>query len=165
MRSVSRLGLHAVILFPLVASSGCGGGSTPEPPTNRLHIERLGQMIRQYQNQNQGQSPTNAQQLKAFLAKLSQSQKDNLRETLKISNPEDLLISPRDQKPYLINWKLPSPMTMTKPGVDTGASMPHLQWVACEAEGVNGKRFVVSAYGSAEEVDEQTFRARYPDAK
>jgi len=155
----ARIWAQSALALILAASVGCGSGDSPgQAPTGKQHIESLGRVIQMFQGQNRGRAPGSEQELKAFIAKIPEGFKQSIRESLSVSGPEALLVSPRDNKPYIINWSLPNMMSAGKPGSTPAINV----WVAHETEGVDGKRFVLSGYGTADEFDEATFRSRFP---
>jgi len=161
--SVCFYGGMGVVLLTL---TGCGSGTQmASAPEGRERIERLKGLIQMYQQQNNGQMPKDEATFKAWLTKIPANMQQTLRESLKVQRLDELMISPRDNKPYVINYKAPGLMMMGgKPGKPTG-DKPMLTWVAYEADGVGGKRWVVDLYGSAVEMDDATFRSKYPDAR
>ncbi len=158
--------LHGGIGAVLLTLTGCGSGTQmASAPEGRQRIEQLKGMLQMYQQQNAGQMPKDAASFKAWLAKIPASIQQTMQENLKVQKLDEVLISPRDNKPYVINYKAPSLMMIAgKPDKPTDDKTT-LTWVAYEADGVGGKRWVVDLYGSAVEMDDAAFRSKYPDAR
>ena len=128
------------------ALAGCGSGPAADKAVQESNLKPLAVLYGQYSGQNRGQNPPNEEAFKAFVK-------------TKVASPaeaEALFISSRDQKPYVIRYG----GTFTPPG--PGVPIPV---VAYEQEGVGGKRYLATALGGVEEVEEAAFRALVPDAK
>ncbi len=109
----------------------------------------------QFSSQHQGKGPADETQFKAFIEKLSESQ----RKSFNIKDVNTLFVSGRDGKPYVILYggkKNAAP----SPKGPSGA-----QVIGYEQVGSGGRRYVASALGAVEEVDEATFKQRVPNAK
>ena len=133
-------GLSAMVL------GGCGYGPPADPAIQASNLKPLAVLYGQYAGQNRGQNPPNEQAFKAFVKSRVASQ----------AEADALFISSRDKKPYVIRYGGAS--SVPGPGVP-------IPVVAYEQEGVSGKRYLATALGGVEEVDETTFRAMVPDAK
>ena len=131
----------------LVSVLGCGGAKTQsalEQETSRL--KPLVILYAQAFAQNRGRPPANEEKFKSFLAK----EGEYLLESYKLNSVDDLLISERDGKPYVIFYgKRPQGVAR--------------DLCAYEKDGVDGKRYVGYTLGIVEEVDETRFRELVPD--
>ena len=117
-------------------------------------LKTLAILYMQFAGQHQGKGPASEAEFKAFIQKLPEDQ----RKSLNVKDVDALFVSPRDGKPYVIVYgakrsAAPSP---------TGSGAPV---VGYEQVGVGGRRYVASALGAVEEVDEAAFKTRVPDAK
>ena len=92
---------------------------------------------------DQKRPPQNVDELKPFLAELG--------------NADDILRSPRDGQPFVVCWGV----DMTQPPASAAKSMPV---VAYEKQGVNGRRYVLTApFRKVEVLSDQEFRqASFP---
>jgi hypothetical protein len=146
---ISRLlPLLCILVLSLGVGAGCHkGGGSPEETQKR--IRRLLYPLIDYveATSREGKGKPNEEGFKAFLAGLSPQKLSDLQ----ITNTPDLFISPRDQKPLVINYGIPP----------TGGSVPAI-W---EQTGLNGRRYVVLLDGKVEEVDDETFRKMAPAPK
>jgi hypothetical protein len=98
-----------------------------EKPEFRTNLESIGQAYRKASTQLK-HPPKNAEELKPFLKEFG--------------DPDSILVSPHDGQPYVILW-----------GRDI--SNRSLQIIAHERQGVNGTRFVLTAFGAAPMSDEE----------
>jgi hypothetical protein len=141
---------------------GCGGQPTGSTlPDAKLHIMRMARLYQQYSMQAAAKSQQrNENGFKQFLSTVG---KESL-EGLQANTGLDLLVSPRDKEPYVINWNAPSMMEGMKAMSKGGAAGGPIgtAWVAHEKTGVDGKRYVATAYGDAVEVDDEGFRKMVP---
>lgn len=148
------ISLHRTIAVVLLgAVAGCGGGGRSNQEQEASPLKPIAKFYGDYVNQHQGRPPRGEAEFKAFLKESKNA--EVLKAEFKFTDIDKLLISPRDNKPYVIYYGKMS--TSTGPG---GAPV-----VAYEKEGSGGKRFVASALGAVEEVDEARFRKMIPDAK
>ena len=144
----------ALLLAAVAALYGCssrGGPSTP--PEELLTLKPIARFYGNYFQTHQGNPPPDEAAFKAFL-KESQNA-DLLKAEHKVTDIDKMFISPRDNQPYVIFYgRIPN---SSGPG---GAPV-----VAYEKKGREGKRYIASAVGAIEEVDEAAFRKLVPDAK
>jgi hypothetical protein len=119
--------------------SGCEQQATSvmeEVPPEQGHIYAVGMSYLTYQNKNEDKTPKSIDDLKPFLKQFG--------------DPDKLLISPRDNKPYVILFNLPS-------------SLQGQYVIAYEQEGKDGKRFMVQTDGRFWEVTpEELKKLRFP---
>ncbi|MGI8978148.1 MAG: hypothetical protein ACR2FY_02870 [Pirellulaceae bacterium] len=142
---------EVITLALFCAVSGCGGRGRSNQQLEASPLKPLVKFYGDYVNQHQGRPPAGEAEFKAFLKESKNA--DWLKAEFKIADIDKLLISPRDNKPYVIYYG-----TKSKNIGPGGASV-----VAYEKEGLGGKRFVASALGAVEEVDEAAFRKMVPD--
>lgn len=126
----------------------------------------------QFRGSNQGRTPANDEELKAFI----KSKGPDALQPFKVADVDALFISPRDNQPFVILYEklaassgvpgMPTPGEGT-PGSSGSApsALGGQPVVAYEASGVAGKRLVASALGAVDEVDEKKFRELVPSAK
>lgn len=125
-------------------------------PKKEIFIQQtnIAQFSRLYQNyvrSHRGQPPKSEHDLKTYAQSLSPES----LQSLGIFDVEGCFLSSRDHQPYLF-----------VPPAAQGKNGPGLQpVVAYEQRGVQGKRYVVSAVGAAEEIDEAKFKEWVPVAK
>lgn len=118
------------------------------------HIKSLAIMYCGYISQNQGRMPPNDQIFKQYVqAMIAKQSSDN-----KGPNAEEIFISERDQKPYVILFG-----RAAQSGPRNGPA--DLPVVIYEQDGVDGRRFVASSMGAIEEVDEEQFQRLVPIRK
>lgn len=143
----------ACLLFAAVVSalllSGCGRGErrTEEPYSPRIAARLYGRYI----SSHKGVPPRNAEELKAFVHKMSADELKGLG--VDAANLDKNFESPRDGKPLVFRdparfGGMPGPQTV----------------VLYEAEGTGGKRQVVYSTGQTEEVDPARFKQLVPEA-
>ncbi|HEY7423970.1 MAG TPA: hypothetical protein VH682_06960 [Gemmataceae bacterium] len=124
----------------LVVLVGCQSGSDkPQDASDTaMRLRHLWVGLRDYvdeTNRSQGSRP-NEKGFKAYLAGLS---KERLAQ-YQITDIQETLISPRDGKPFVINYNTP-----------LGGPTPAI-W---EETGVNGRRYVLSPDGKVQELDNE----------
>jgi hypothetical protein len=147
---VGRWWSGALAGWLLLCISGCNSGNaTVEQETSNL--KPLAVFYGQYVGQHRGQAPPSEQAFKEFV----KSKAASPAATFSIKDVEGLFISSRDKKPYVIRYG----GTTGPPGA-AGAPV-----VAYEQEGVKGKRYVATAVGAVQEVDDAQFHTLVPDAK
>ena len=121
--------------------AGCEG-QAPPPTVQEVHLKELAVLFGQYTSSHQGQGPKDESDFKAFIKqrwpKLSQEQVDAL------------FVSPRDQKPYVIMYKV-------RMGAIPSTGTPI---VAHEEVGVEGKHFAADFLGGVEELDKAEIERR-----
>jgi hypothetical protein len=125
-------------------AAGCGGGQSQSEETEQSHIKVLAIMYGKFMRPNRGQPPANEKAFREYV-----EAQDN-RLVKKIGGVDQMFISERDQKPYVVFY-----------GKDAQKANGV---VAYEQEGVGGKRFVADEL-VVEELDEEQFRKRVPGAK
>jgi len=141
--------LCAPILTTCVLLAGCGSQRRSEQreqsnlkPLVSLYVQCMGR----------GDPPANEEQFKKFIASLPESRLADLG----VKDRESLFVSPRDHKPYGIVYG---------PAAKSGPPGPGGQPVIVyEQEGVGGKRWVASALGAIDEVNESQFHQLVPGA-
>ena len=142
-----------VALLLLGAVSGCSGRGRSNQAEETSSLKPIAKFYGNYVNKHRGQPPKDEAEFKAFLREAANA--EQLKADFKITEIDKMFISSRDNKPYIIYYGL-----IPKSSGPAGAPV-----VAYEQEGVGGKRFVASAVGSVQEVDETGFRKMVPDAK
>jgi hypothetical protein len=116
------------------------------------NLKPLATLYGQFIGQHRGQPPADEAQFKQFITSKG---KDLLR-SFNVSSVDELFVSSRDGKPYVVLYGAAA--TKGPPG-PAGSPV-----VAYEQEGVGGKRFVASSMGAVEEVDEARFKQLVPGA-
>jgi hypothetical protein len=148
----SRLAYYFKLTFVtlvLASLTSCGRQSGPVAQ-EQTNLSWLGSMYRTYVVQNQGRPPKNLDELRKFVeAKTTTEQLARL----KVANPGELFVSPRDGKPFaMVSYaKVPDPAAGSPPPV-----------VLYEVEGQNGERAVSFLGGGTKSVDETEFRQLVP---
>jgi len=128
--------LGLLVLFPLLA--GCGQKIEPQtPPLVETRIRKLNSFYQAFSTTN-NKKPASAEELKTWAKKLS---KTKLAE-MQVEDVDEVFVAPRDNKPYVITAK------------PAGAWMV----VAYEQTGTAGKRYVMTATGSALELDDTAMK-------
>ncbi|MCE9528630.1 MAG: hypothetical protein K8R36_21505 [Planctomycetales bacterium] len=146
-------GRGAVALFLLSVAAGCSDPGRSNKAEQESALKPIARFYGVYVNLHQGKPPRGENEFKAFLKEAKNA--EMLKAQYEITDIDKMLISPRDNKPFVIFYGAMS--TSLGPG---GAPV-----VGYEKEGVKGKRFVASAVGAVEEVDESTFRKMVSDAR
>ena len=139
-------------MAPLVLAVIAGGCTrNASQATESSNMKPLAVAYGRYISSHKGQPPANEGEFKTYLKTLSPES----LQSFKVTDVESLLVSTRDNKPYVIRY-----------GKVTGPAGPGgMPVVAYEQEGVNGKRYIATMVGAVEEVDEARFRELVPDAK
>ncbi len=134
-----------VLLTCVLGIAGCGGGG-PTQAEQQLtsNMQGLANAYGQCTSQNRGRPPRNEAQLRKFI----ESQGPGWLEQYRAETVDDIFISSRDGKPYVVLYG--------KPGA---------KYIAYEQEGVDGTRFVADNLGIATEMDEAMFGQEVPYAK
>jgi hypothetical protein len=129
------VGLLALSLL----AAGCSGQKIKEKPLTpeELNLQKFGRLCREYRAR-QGKAPADAEQLKSW----AKQQKQDAISKMGIDDLEKVLVSPRDNQPYVL-VRLP---------MGQGPVMAH------EKTGVGGKRLVLSSGGSVYELGEEEFQ-------
>jgi hypothetical protein len=131
--------MSAVVLVPLAGCSGGGGGeeNNPGSPQNQ-HIMLAAGLVGAYQTAHKGQVPPSAEALKTWAQGLPKGE----LEKMKISNLDDVLVSPRDKEPYQI-----------APPPKGRRAMGPPQIVVYEKTGVRGMHKVAGGMGTVRELE------------
>ena len=88
--------VSAVALLPLAGCSKGGGEDTdPSSPVGQ-HIMQAAGLVGAYKSAHKGQVPSSTEALKTWAESLPKGE----LEKLKITNLDDVLVSPRDKEPY-----------------------------------------------------------------
>jgi hypothetical protein len=147
-----RSAFLGVVGLTCLAVAGCGGAQKKSLAVQQSGLKKLARVYGQFLTQHQGQPPANEAEFKKFAQSLSA---DDLT-SLGVEKADQIFISDRDNKPYVVIYGQPK-----GPRGGPGGSPV----VAYEQEGQAGKRWVASALGAVEEVDEARFRELIPTAK
>lgn len=134
----------------VVGLAGCGGGSRESLQREQSTLKPLAILYGQYIGQHRGQPPPNEQAFREFI----QQQGPEVLKSFHVSSIDELFISPRDGKPYKILYG-----EAAKKGPPGPAGSPV---IAYEQEGRGGRRWVASAMGAIEEVDDARFKQLVP---
>lgn len=138
-RSPARLLFAATCVLALVP--GCGDPEAPPEPEAKVRLQKLLRLYIAYADRNR-QGPPDAQALTAFGHKLTAQERDEL---MIGDDLESIFISPRDQQPFAVRYKVrPDP------------GQPRA--IAWEAAGKDGLRWVALSTGYVEEYDDDTFK-------
>ncbi len=129
-----------LLVLCLCCAAGCGKSRQTVEVETRLR--RLATFFGRYVAAHQGQSPSGPDELKNFVKTAK------LDEQLNVSDVEEVFVSPRDEKPFVVRYKTP----MTVAGT-------HVPVLAHEEDGLNGKRFLAYANTKVEELDQRRFEA------
>ncbi|MCS7304484.1 MAG: hypothetical protein NZ602_05180 [Thermoguttaceae bacterium] len=138
------------VTFGLWGWAGCGGGSRESLQREQSSLKPLAILYGQYIGQNRGQPPPNEEAFRKFV----EQEAPKIKGQFAFSTVEELFISPRDGKPYKILYG-----EAAKKGPPGPAGSPV---IAYEQEGRGGRRWVASAMGAIEEVDEARFKQLVP---
>ena len=154
---------RAPLLMLALLLGGCGGSHDDKRSEGERRLQILAQVFTRYAGANKGSPPADEKALKSFIGGLSAAE----REGLKITNVDELFISPRDQQPFKVRYGIragggvpgvpagprgaPPPEITVGPGsgMPGPASSPV---IAYEQNGANGKRYVAFATGEVREV-------------
>ncbi|MCU0877742.1 MAG: hypothetical protein MUF06_08175 [Pirellulaceae bacterium] len=138
--------------FALAAVALAAGCGNPEKVAQESsNLKPLVVLYGQFIGQHRGKPPADEAEFKAFVQKVDPER----LKSFQVTDVDSMFISSRDNQPYVVRYgKLEGPAGPAGQPV-----------VAYEQTGVDGKRYVASAIGAIEEVDEETFRKMVPDAK
>jgi hypothetical protein len=131
------IGLIAVALI------GCSSQppmTTSDPPA-RLRLDRILEFYRRHIDEKK-KPPADENAFKEYIRGLPDDQKQGFGMT---ANVDELFVSPRDNKPYVVRYKM-----RFDPGGESEA-------VAWESSSQNGMRYVALTNGYVEEYDDGTF--------
>jgi hypothetical protein len=147
------LGCACMALLSAASLSFCGGCSENlSAEREQSNLKPLTVFYGQYLGQHRGQPPANEQDFRNFLQTLA---KDRLA-SMQVKSIDELFISPRDGKPYVILYV---------PAAKASGELPSTTVIAYEQEGKGGKRFIARMLGAIEELDEAQFKKQIPQAK
>jgi hypothetical protein len=141
----------ALLLFGVVA--GCGDKGRPNQAEEDSPLKPIARFYGEYILQHERKPPPSEAEFKAYLKDPKITER--LKEEFKIADVDKMLISPRDNKPFVIFYGV-----LSKNSGPGGAPV-----VGYEQVGAAGKRFVASTLGAVVEVDDAEFRKLVPDAK
>lgn len=137
-------------LLLFFSTGGCSDPGRSNQAEESSSLKPLAAFYGKFVNQHGGKTPRSEAEFKAFLKEPKNA--ESLRLEFQVADVDAMFISPRDQQPYVVIYgAMPD---LPGPG---GAPV-----VAHEKTGVEGKRFVASALGAVEEVDEARFRGMVP---
>jgi hypothetical protein len=148
----SRL-LWTVILVSLGLLAGCGPRGPATKAEEESPLKPIAKFYGEYAITHQGKPPPSEAEFKAYLKDPKIT--DRLKEEFQVTDIETMLVSPRDNKPFVIYYG-----TRSKNSGPGGGAV-----VGYEQQGAGGKRFVATTLGAVAEVDEAEFRKMVPDAK
>lgn len=136
-----RMVVVATLLAGLLLEGGCGPSSGTD--ARRMQSSRLRDVISLYVYAGRalGRPLRDEAEFKEFINK----QGSKVMEKAGVNSADELLVSERDGKPFVVLYK--------KPANDNAAGV-----VAYEAEGVDGVRDVGYELGNIKEMDEDQFR-------
>jgi len=147
MHSCRRMsGLAVLLLF--LSAAGCGSASSRS--ARQLESSHLRALVNlyNYAASKLGHRPANEVEFKSFIA----ANGGPMLESLKITNADELFVSERDGKPFVVMYGEPA----------KGANK---DLVAYEQSGIGGKRLVGYSIGAVVEADEQEFAQLVPTQK
>lgn len=130
-RQVADFGSSVRVAVLLLAScmAGCGGDrSSPLTSAEAEHIGKVGHLIKEFKSANSENNPKSLDELKNWAIRKGKAEENDF-------------ISTRDQQPYVLES-----MVMPRkggPGGDMSFMAAKLPVVVHEAEGKNGRRFVL----------------------
>lgn len=129
--------LGVALLFPLL--TGCRQQEEPrQPPLVEVRIRQLNSLYNAF-GAIHHKKPANMEELRGWAKKLSKTKLAELR----VDDVDEVLISPRDNQPYVV--------------VNGGPAGPWMV-VLHEKTGQDGKRYVMTAMGSALELDDAAMK-------
>jgi len=147
-RHPGRLVTRATILGVCLVTVACSDGQKPQSESEK-NLQTLAVYYGRFMSQNRGQGPPNEEAFKKFVKSRPPVELESFG--FNAETADHMFISPRDQAPYGIAYKVASGV----PRPDGTTVM-----VIWEQTGVNGKRYVADAVGRIEEIDEATFQQR-----
>ena len=138
----------AVLISFCVVAAGCQRKPAGELAPAESNVKSIAIFYGRYMSQNRGRTPPDKEALKKFIA----SHPATELAALKITDVEQLFVSPRDQQAYVVLYgaKLPPPGPSGSPVI------------AYEKDGDGGRRFVAFANAGVEELDDARFRQLVP---
>ncbi len=147
-----RAAAWCLVLGMCVLALGCGRSRRQAAAREESRLKPLAVLYGQFTGQNRGNPPANEDQFKAFLRSMDPER----LAAFGVNDADELFISERDGKPYVVLYGAARGSSPTGPA---GAPL-----IAYEQEGVGGNRYVASSIGAVEEVDESRFRELVPGA-
>ena len=133
-----------VAVFAMAMAHGCSKPlEVQEAPLIHTRIRNLASLCGTYAARHK-KRPANIEELKAWVKKMSQAERSELR----IEDPDNAFVSPRDNQPFVL-VKPASPRDI----------------MAYEKTGEGGKHYVVTATGGVIELDDAELKRRIPGAK
>jgi hypothetical protein len=154
-RVISALVWIGLAVGLAVAVLGCSSEQRRSGQREQSGLKTLAILYMQFVSQNKGKAPADEAEFKAFIRKLPESQ----QKSFGIKDVDSLFVSDRDGKPYVMRYGAAKTGSL---GPQGPSSAPV---VGYEQVGSGGRRYVASALGAVEEVDEAAFKQRVPDAK
>ncbi len=147
-----RFGMCLVTgLLLSIGLAGCSGSGDPPPRDEaEKHIFCAAMLHQRFPLKNQGRGAKNDADLKKFMKSLTKEELENMG----IQDAETALISPRDNQPYVINWKAPTMADLRSMKGSSG--FPY--WIMHEQTGVGGKRWVALSMGQVRLLDDEGFK-------
>jgi hypothetical protein len=145
-----RLTALCVVGLACTTATGCGS-QKKSLARQQSGLKKLAIVYGRFLSQHRGKPPANEAEFKTYVQSFSPA---NLT-SFGIDDSNRVFISNRDNKPYVIIYGQPK----GPPG--PGGSPV----IAYEQQGEAGMRWVASALGAVEEVDEARFRQLVPTAK
>jgi hypothetical protein len=135
--------LPLTLSVALVALVGCSQQppmTTSDPPA-KLRLDRILEFYTRYDREKKKPPPDEAV-LKEYIRGLPADQKQGFGMT---ENVDDLFVGPRDNKPYVVRYKV---------RIDPGGESEAIAW---EATATGGVRFVALSNGYVQEYDDAQF--------
>ncbi|HEX4592122.1 MAG TPA: hypothetical protein VH120_19470, partial [Gemmataceae bacterium] len=129
-------------LVVLAGPIGCGQPAIKPEPDAKARLNKVLRLYQAYVSKNK-QGPHDEQALRDFGQKLSAQERDGL---MIGDDLETIFTSPRDNQKYVVHYGLK---------IDPGAKMRFVAW---EAAGQDGRRFVALSNGYVEEYSDETFK-------
>jgi hypothetical protein len=136
--------LSVLTLLSVLIICGCGSSKEQSVGGDESRLRILGRLYGEFLSQHNSQAPKNEAELIEFIDKSSEFLK-----TQGIESSQELFISPRDEEPLVVLYG--KDMIPDGPG--------GLPWVAYESKGANGKKFLIGARGTTEEMTPEQIEA------
>jgi hypothetical protein len=137
-----QLGCSIVAMTSIVL--GCSSSLDSSSAVDEARFAYLGRFYGEFMAAHSGKPPADEAQLVTFL-----KQSGPFLKSRGIADPHELLVSPRDRKPLVVFYD--NQVIQDGPG--------GLPWIALESEGVNGKKYMIGARGTAEEMTQEQIEA------
>lgn len=142
----SRHSLTGVLSSLCLLGVGCSSDGKPQTDSDK-NFQALTILYGKFIPRNRGVGPASEAEFKKFIHSLAASEVEGTGADP--ANIDKLFVSPRDNQPYVIAYKV-----RPSPGPD---GPPAIIW---EQTGVGGKRLVGDALGKVEELDQAAFEKR-----